>query len=390
MSDNTPNGIVKSTQRIAVISGKGGTGKSLVTASIGFVLAHCGYKVLLVDMDLFTGGLTFFLSGISDKPDRISRGLLDSFADGNQGSKHANHDNCKIDKIKISHEFVDDNLFLLPSLSSRRRNVSELAVSKDVSSLPQIIDIIYKDVLYNKESFDYIIFDTRGGSDITSVGSAMTCDKLVVVTEADKVSWDTGRILLEAIEDGWNAYCYDNPFPGVGFILNKNVLPSEGVETYLKKIWSAKHITTIPLDKDAIAYFQEDKIPVVEDVSCEFSEAIVTGIKDFFSVMAGEPKILERYNMLRMMALERKRERDRIKRSKLRMRKMSVILTMYSIVGVLVLSIFDLTDSIPWKYVLWALLFVSLLSVSSGGILHELNQKIISIKLKSNNYDENS
>ncbi|MBU4565653.1 MAG: ParA family protein [Desulfarculus sp.] len=306
MSNNTTNGDVKKTQRIAVISGKGGTGKSLVTASIGFVLAHCGYKVLLVDMDLFTGGLTFFLSGLSEKPDRISRGLLDVFADKYEDKNKDNQNNCKIDKIKISHQFVDGNLFLLPSLSSRRRNVSELTISKDVSTLPQIMNILFRDVIGMEESFDYIIFDTRGGSDITSVGSALTCDKLVVVTEADKVSWDTGRILLDAIEDAWNAYCYDDPFPGVGFILNKNVLPPEGVETYLKKIWSAKHITTIPLDRDAIAYFQEDKMPIVEDISCEFSEAIVTGIGDFFDVMVGNSKISERYINLRIKAREKK------------------------------------------------------------------------------------
>jgi len=45
---------------INIISGKGGTGKSLVTAVLGRLIAQEGASVLLVDLDLFVRGLTHF------------------------------------------------------------------------------------------------------------------------------------------------------------------------------------------------------------------------------------------------------------------------------------------------------------------------------------------
>ena len=39
-------------EAIAIISGKGGVGKSSVSLNLGEILAQKGYKVVLIDMDL--------------------------------------------------------------------------------------------------------------------------------------------------------------------------------------------------------------------------------------------------------------------------------------------------------------------------------------------------
>ena len=58
---------------ISVISGKGGTGKSLFTAVLGNCLAKENRKILLVDMDIHVRGLTILLSSyIDNKDERIS------------------------------------------------------------------------------------------------------------------------------------------------------------------------------------------------------------------------------------------------------------------------------------------------------------------------------
>ena len=39
---------------IAVTSGKGGTGKTLVSACLGYALSRAGHRVLMVDADIAT------------------------------------------------------------------------------------------------------------------------------------------------------------------------------------------------------------------------------------------------------------------------------------------------------------------------------------------------
>ena len=47
---------------INLVSGKGGTGKSLLTAVLGRALAREGLNVLIIDLDIFVRGLTILLS----------------------------------------------------------------------------------------------------------------------------------------------------------------------------------------------------------------------------------------------------------------------------------------------------------------------------------------
>jgi len=51
------------TEIIAVASGKGGTGKTIILASLGYALQQSGHRVLFVDADTATDGLSLFLLG---------------------------------------------------------------------------------------------------------------------------------------------------------------------------------------------------------------------------------------------------------------------------------------------------------------------------------------
>ena len=50
----------------AIVSGKGGVGKSTLTAALGITLARAGKRVLLIDGDLGLCNLDIIL-GVSDK-----------------------------------------------------------------------------------------------------------------------------------------------------------------------------------------------------------------------------------------------------------------------------------------------------------------------------------
>ena len=66
------------TEIIAISSGKGGTGKTLVAACLGYSLKKAGHEVLMIDADPGTDGLSLFLlgpegsaSGVPSSPNNI-------------------------------------------------------------------------------------------------------------------------------------------------------------------------------------------------------------------------------------------------------------------------------------------------------------------------------
>jgi len=130
----------------------------------------------------------------------------------------------------------------------------------------------------NENSFDYIIFDTRGGTDHTSIGTAQAAGSFIMVTEADKPSWDMGGLFYNTIDEIESNQITSR----AGFIINKNVLPSEAIEVFLRKQWEAPHLTTIPLDENAIRFFQEDKVPVAWDIGCSFSRQLLNVIRKLY------------------------------------------------------------------------------------------------------------
>jgi len=52
-----------STEIISVASGKGGTGKTIILASLGYALQTSGHRLLFIDSDTATDGLSLFLLG---------------------------------------------------------------------------------------------------------------------------------------------------------------------------------------------------------------------------------------------------------------------------------------------------------------------------------------
>ena len=77
MNNISNNNSIFTNKSFAIASGKGGTGKSIITASIGAILAKLGFKVLIIDTDIFTAGISFYLLG--SNPRRVAVALQDVF-----------------------------------------------------------------------------------------------------------------------------------------------------------------------------------------------------------------------------------------------------------------------------------------------------------------------
>ena len=92
---------------IAFASGKGGTGKTLMASCLGYALIRAGHRVLMIDADPATDGLSLFLLG------RDGMRQVGAFSDRNtfggalRGFQKSGVMKCEPRGIHLSFELVE-------------------------------------------------------------------------------------------------------------------------------------------------------------------------------------------------------------------------------------------------------------------------------------------
>ena len=146
-------------QCIAVVSGKGGTGKTSFTAGVGSALAQAGRRVLCVDCDVALRNLDLAL-GLTD------RAIMD-FTDVAQ-------ERCALDTAAVEHPDLPGLFLLTAPVRSRGRPVTE----EEMAAL-----------LKNAgERFDYCLLDAPAGLDSGFQLATCAADRAIVVATADASS----------------------------------------------------------------------------------------------------------------------------------------------------------------------------------------------------------
>lgn len=159
-------------EAIVITSGKGGVGKTTVSANLGIALALEGFRVVVVDADIGLRNLDVVL-GLEN---RIVYDLV-----------HVIEKYCRLKQALVKDKRLD-GLYLLPAAQTRDKN----AVNPD-----QMREL----VLELKESFDYVIVDCPAGIEQGFKNSIAGADRgLVVTTPEMSAIRDADRIigLLEA------------------------------------------------------------------------------------------------------------------------------------------------------------------------------------------------
>lgn len=155
---------------IALLSGKGGSGKTTFALTIANMLVSCGIKVLLIDCDLFTNGATYFFEDrMNDKSTKLTTfyDILNSHGD--------------VDWFNPLN--ISDYFDFIPSI---RRVTDFSAISATYSeSIAKHIRNYFEQIYYIYEA---VIFDCPAGySEIIKYVSSFV-DQNLVILEADAVS----------------------------------------------------------------------------------------------------------------------------------------------------------------------------------------------------------
>lgn len=143
-------------QCIAVVSGKGGTGKTSFTAGVGAALALSGRRVLCLDCDVGLRNLDLAL-GLSD------RALMD-FSDVAQGR-------CSLNEAVVEHPRLPGLFLLTAPVRSRGRPVTEEQMTQ-----------LLRDI---RGQFDYCLLDAPAGLGEYFRLATAAADRCIVVTTTD-------------------------------------------------------------------------------------------------------------------------------------------------------------------------------------------------------------
>lgn len=176
------NKIMKEPKIINIVSGKGGTGKSLLCAVLGRLIAQEGAKVLLADFDLFVRGLSHLHYLFIKEQREITKNITVS-------------DFFEITANKSDSETLAKERFyevdILPAVSQIEEQLNYLEIEKETIGKVRRLFKRLRD-----EQYDYIIIDNRAGVDELILETSVLSDITISVTESDPIARTTNENLL--------------------------------------------------------------------------------------------------------------------------------------------------------------------------------------------------
>lgn len=150
---------------VTFISGKGGSGKTVTSSAVGRFLASLGFKVLLVDTDASTNGLTMLFLTEVNATKRSSDGKLAGVFEV---------DNGLATSIRIAA-----NLDFIPAaFTLSRTDTADLKLFENA-----LISIVTTSLTH-----DFVLLDAQAGSDEYAKIAASLGDQVVIVSEFDPIS----------------------------------------------------------------------------------------------------------------------------------------------------------------------------------------------------------
>ena len=146
----------KDTRTILICSGKGGVGKTTLTANLGIALANSGATTAVLDADFGLRNLDLLL-GLENRIIYTAQDVLDK--------------NCRLDQALVRHK-KEPNLALLPAGDPR---MLDWMKPEDMKKISELLS----------ENFDFVLVDCPAGVEDGFKNALAACKEAIVVTNPE-------------------------------------------------------------------------------------------------------------------------------------------------------------------------------------------------------------
>ena len=180
---------------INVVSGKGGAGKTLLTAVLAEALGRAGKRVLVADLDVFVRGLTALLFFRLDDRITMSDGpTVSDFLRNKSRSPDKNGAGIDIDEDAKAAIVRCRSFDVLPCVAC----VNEIFNFRDVmpDNIEEARNVLSRMLERIPGEYDYIFFDSRAGYDEFIAAAHQIGDCTLCVEESDRISRLTSDNLI--------------------------------------------------------------------------------------------------------------------------------------------------------------------------------------------------
>jgi flagellar biosynthesis protein FlhG len=203
---------IDTTRSIAVTSGKGGVGKTQISANIALLLARRGQRVLLVDADLGLASLDLAL-GVHPQTDLLAvvRGQ------------------CELRDILVE---AAHGVQLVPACPGRYEMANLQSVERER---------LHTALRELAAHFDTLIIDTGAGIGANSVGFAALASEIVLVTTPDPTSLRDAYAMAKVLHRRAGV-------DAIQVITNQVSSEASGLEVYERLQGIARRFLTVELD----------------------------------------------------------------------------------------------------------------------------------------------
>ncbi len=231
-------------QSLAVVSGKGGSGKTLIATALAREVARTGGRVLLIDADLGTAGLSYYL-GFS----AFSK-VRGGFAEFMRACMSVSPDPCSSLSTsrmrEVSSETDRDARVELLGAGDHRFRRGKTTVSAD--GIRTLIECV-------AGQFDVLIFDCRGGIDEESLSVCAAVSDILVVVETDAAAIRSSQYLTDVLsEEGLHDKVR-------GFVLNKVMDDPTPLAKAGVTFFEADFLGAVPFDIQTTRDFIRGELP---------------------------------------------------------------------------------------------------------------------------------